>query len=338
MGSLWLWMQFFFSLIRLVAEQAKISVRTKVSDWRRKKGLILCQSYLLIGHGSSLDLFAYLFCALQVILSSRTEESNNHVVSEERYPSKDSQRASSAVCELSSIVPLFSFLFLFPTLTIAIICARSYDSQQRKKFGLLEKHKDYVLRARAFHQKEDTLRRLREKAASRNPDEFYFKMVNTRMVDGIHRPKSEANKYTPEELMLMKTQDIGYVLQKVQSEKKKIERLNSALHTLDHQPENKHVYYAEDREEVKEIQSRQLEKQDSLTSVKVPGRIKKKTAASYRELEARQKRVQNLEKLYSDMALQKELQKSGRKRRLREDEIVQPTSRPVYKWRTERKR
>ncbi|CAL9123264.1 unnamed protein product [Musa textilis] len=148
--------------------------------------------------------------------------------------------------------------------------------QERKKFGLLEKHKDYVLRARAFHQKEDTLRRLREKAASRNPDEFYFKMVNTRMVDGIHRPKSEANEYTPEELMLMKTQDIGYVLQKLQSEKKKIERLNSALHTLDHQPENKHVFYAEDREEAKEIQSKQFEKRDSLASVKVPGRIKKK--------------------------------------------------------------
>ncbi|CAL9187788.1 unnamed protein product [Musa hybrid cultivar] len=210
--------------------------------------------------------------------------------------------------------------------------------RERKKFGLLEKHKDYVLRARAFHQKEDSLRRLRVKAASKNPDEFYFKMVNTRMVDGIHRPKSEANKYTPEQLMLMKTQDIGYVLQKVQSEKKKIERLNSALHTLDHQPENKHVYYAEDREEAKEIQSRQFEKRDSLASVKVPGHIKKKIAASYRELEARQKRVQDLEKLYSDMALQKELQKSGRKRKLREDEIVQPTTRPVYKWRAERKR
>lgn len=28
----------------------------------------------------------------------------------------------------------------------------------RKKFGLLEKHKDYVERARNFHKKEDTLR------------------------------------------------------------------------------------------------------------------------------------------------------------------------------------
>ncbi|WOL07130.1 putative U3 small nucleolar RNA-associated protein 11 [Canna indica] len=208
----------------------------------------------------------------------------------------------------------------------------------RKKFGLLEKHKDYVLRARAFHQKEDALRKLREKASFKNPDEFYFKMVNTRMVGGIHRRESEENKYTPEELMLMKTQDIGYVLQKVQSEKKKIERLSSMLHTLDYQPENKHVYYAEDRDEAKEIHSRSLQKNDSPVVVNAPSRIKRKTAASYRELEARKKRVQELEKIYSDMALQKELQKSGRKRKLREDEIVQPSTRPVYKWRAERKR
>ena len=31
-------------------------------------------------------------------------------------------------------------------------------------------------------------------------------------------------------------------------------------------------------------------------------------------------------------------QKRGRKRKLREDEIVCPTSKPVYKWRAERKR
>lgn len=30
--------------------------------------------------------------------------------------------------------------------------------QARKKFGLLEKHKDYVERAKSFHKKEETLR------------------------------------------------------------------------------------------------------------------------------------------------------------------------------------
>ncbi|GKV40725.1 hypothetical protein SLEP1_g48334 [Rubroshorea leprosula] len=117
----------------------------------------------------------------------------------------------------------------------------------RRKFGLLEKHKDYVVRAKAYHKKEETLLKLREKAAFRNPDEFYFKMIKTRTVDGVHKPESQANKYTQEELMLMKTQDIGYILQKLQSEKKKVEKLTAMLHSLDNHPSKRHIYYAEDR-------------------------------------------------------------------------------------------
>uniref|UniRef100_A0A1D1XP35 Putative U3 small nucleolar RNA-associated protein 11 n=1 Tax=Anthurium amnicola TaxID=1678845 RepID=A0A1D1XP35_9ARAE len=178
----------------------------------------------------------------------------------------------------------------------------------RKKFGLLEKHKDYVVRARAFHQKEETLRKLKEKAAFRNPDEFYFKMVNTRTVDGIHRPEGLANKYSQEELMLMKTQDAGYILQKVQSERKKVEKLSSVLHSLDNGLQNKHTYFAEDREEAREVQSKLLQSTRKPTFEHVPGRIKRKMETSYRELEERKKRVNDLEKLYMDMVLQKELQ------------------------------
>ena len=94
----------------------------------------------------------------------------------------------------------------------------TFNSHDRKKFGLLEKHKDYVVRAKAFHKKEETLRvglvycicqcvidsfiasgveinsgdyfqKLKEKAAFRNPDEFYFKMIKTKTVDGVHRPE-----------------------------------------------------------------------------------------------------------------------------------------------------
>lgn len=56
----------------------------------------------------------------------------------------------------------------------------------RKKLGLLEKHKDYVERARDYHRKEDALNVLRNKARDRNPDEFYFKMVNTETRNGVH--------------------------------------------------------------------------------------------------------------------------------------------------------
>lgn len=210
--------------------------------------------------------------------------------------------------------------------------------ESRKKFGFLEKHKDYVERAKVYHTKEETLRRLKEKARFRNPDEFYFKMINTRTVDGIHKTEGQANKYTPEELLLMKTQDIGYVLQKVQSDKKKIEKLTATLHSLDNRPSSRHVYFAEDREEAKELRSSSSRGGILPPSENIPDRIKRKTAASYRELEARRKRVQDLEKIYMDMAMQKELQKKGKKRKLREEEIVCPTSKPVFKWRAERKR
>ncbi|WVZ68457.1 hypothetical protein U9M48_017394 [Paspalum notatum var. saurae] len=222
--------------------------------------------------------------------------------------------------------------------------------EARKKFGLLEKHKDYVVRAKAYHLKEATIAKLREKAAFRNPDEFYFKMINSRTVGGVHRPKPEANKHTEEELLLLKNKDMGYLFQIVQSEKKKIERLSSTLHELDNKCPNKHVYFAEDREEAKEIQSRIGQSSNMPSFDNIPSRIKnlqmlsnplflpRKTASSYRELEERKQRLHKLEKLYAEMALQKELKKPGRKRKLREDETINQTSQPVYKWRAQRKR
>jgi U3 small nucleolar RNA-associated protein 11 len=50
---------------------------------------------------------------------------------------------------------------------------------KRAKLGLLEKHADYIKRARDFHSKEDRIKKLREKAASKNKDEFYFAMINS---------------------------------------------------------------------------------------------------------------------------------------------------------------
>lgn len=53
-----------------------------------------------------------------------------------------------------------------------------------KSQGLLEKHKDYVLRARDFQRKQGTLKQLRHKAAMRNPDEFYFAMQGSKTKGG----------------------------------------------------------------------------------------------------------------------------------------------------------
>lgn len=63
----------------------------------------------------------------------------------------------------------------------------------RKRLGLLEHHKDYVIRARDWHKKERTIHNLERKAALRNKDEFNFGMIKAQVVNGIHRPTPVIN-------------------------------------------------------------------------------------------------------------------------------------------------
>lgn len=77
-----------------------------------------------------------------------------HVVSEKRHSQACSQRASSTVSLfLSHPTAILSLYIHHASASIFVFCVRS----SRKKFGLLEKHKDYVERANAFHKKQDTL-------------------------------------------------------------------------------------------------------------------------------------------------------------------------------------
>jgi len=91
----------------------------------------------------------------------------------------------------------------------------------RKRLGLLEKHKDYKLRARDYHRKQNALNVLREKAAFKNPDEFYFGMVHTKIKDGVHQKKG-GSQPTEEELIAFNREDAGYVGSKLAAEAKKV--------------------------------------------------------------------------------------------------------------------
>lgn len=92
---------------------------------------------------------------------------------------------------------------------------------ERRRLGLLEKKKDYTLRAKDYNKKKAQLRVLREKATDRNDDEFYFGMVSRKgpgnrvkdgrgwkgTVDGDRGNKS----LDVDTVRLLKTQDLGYV-------------------------------------------------------------------------------------------------------------------------------
>ncbi|PIN19907.1 hypothetical protein CDL12_07408 [Handroanthus impetiginosus] len=56
----------------------------------------------------------------------------------------------------------------------------------------------------------------------------------------------------------------------------------------------------------------------------------RKMTSSYRKWQARQDSEKELEEIYMNMSMQKQLQKKGVKRKLREDELVCCTSRSVY--------
>ncbi|XP_076593720.1 putative U3 small nucleolar RNA-associated protein 11 [Chaetodon auriga] len=125
----------------------------------------------------------------------------------------------------------------------------------RKHLGLLEKKKDYKLRADDYHKKQNTLAALRKKALDKNPDEFYYKMISSQLQDGVHVAKKgkEEEEVTEEQKKLMRTQDIKYVEMKRVAEAKKIERLKGELHLLDadSKQKNKHTFFVDSKKEVK---------------------------------------------------------------------------------------
>ncbi|KAK4188499.1 small-subunit processome [Podospora australis] len=92
---------------------------------------------------------------------------------------------------------------------------------ERASLGLLEKKKDYQKRAKDYKKKKTILKSLKEKAADRNEDEFYFGMMSrkgpgaaitrgkafTGAVDGDRGNKA----MSVDVVRLLKTQDLGYL-------------------------------------------------------------------------------------------------------------------------------
>lgn len=112
----------------------------------------------------------------------------------------------------------------------------------RKRFGLLEKHKDYIIRANDFKKKKKALGTLKRKAENRNPDEFYFRMNKSKVKDGIHQ-NERLNQLDNSTISLLKSQDMGYISLRKAMDDSKIQQLRSSLHSIGEKPVKSHKIF-----------------------------------------------------------------------------------------------
>ena len=108
---------------------------------------------------------------------------------------------------------------------------RGQPEYRAKKFPILEKKKDYLVRAADFQSKKKQLVELRELARNRNPDEFYFGMIREKTEKGIVLG-TRANgdeELTEDMIKVLKAQDEGYLRTIARTERKKIEHLKKEL-------------------------------------------------------------------------------------------------------------
>ncbi|KAF1926312.1 U3 small nucleolar RNA-associated protein 11 [Didymella exigua CBS 183.55] len=136
--------------------------------------------------------------------------------------------------------------------------------EERKKWGLLEKRKDYKLRAADHRQKKAKLKILSEKARDRNPDEFSFKMMSSSVDNKGRKVADRGNEALSMDVVkLLKTQDSAYIrtmLQQVRRERQKLEeRLvleDQEVRTLkdgSEEKQGKHRVFVENEEEQEEF-------------------------------------------------------------------------------------
>jgi len=226
----------------------------------------------------------------------------------------------------------------------------------RKKFGLLEKHKDYVERAQDFHKKQDYLKVLKKKAADRNPDEFYFKMNKSEVsVKGVHKEKRDGSLDTSI-VKLLKTQDMGYIVHKKAVDEKKVRKMQASLHLVGEDNvgrKRKHKVFVDSEEQQESFDAaehldtvpelldhqynrltkKQLQKMaDSDEPVPTAEQVKKaldKRGKAYKEMEARARRASKLDNALQGLQTQRNLMGKGSKKKVSGDD---DGSKPVYKW------
>jgi len=237
-----------------------------------------------------------------------------------------------------------------------------HQPDARKSLGLLEKKKDYKLRAKDYNAKKETLKKLAKRTLNKNPDEFYHHMINSQMKEGVHHEKSKEETLTAEQVKLMQTQDLRYVTYKRNIERKKIEKLRAGLQLLDAEDKaaNTHTFFVDSDEQVRtfdpakrldthpallgrsynrlklsDLKKRQQD--NDLLSQETLTEIQKKQYKAYKELQQRIDRERSLGVVQEKMEAKRLLQNKKDKPVAVVKEETKDSA-PVIKFAKERKR
>jgi U3 small nucleolar RNA-associated protein 11 len=245
-----------------------------------------------------------------------------------------------------------------------------HQPQDRNHLGLLEKKKDYKLRADDYNNKKQVLKHLRKKALNKNPDEFYFHMTNSKTVDGgIHRDlvsekTKSATANTTDQIRLMQTQDYKYVSMRRVMEQRKIEKLKGALHLLDAdttstRPVNTHTVFVEDETEKRSLNLAKRfdttqemlgrtsnrpklellkapEQTSRLSGLEVDESALKKKNKSYKQLSQRIERHKQLTIVEEKIKFRREIANKNKPAVILKEESA--TNPAIVRWKVERKR
>lgn len=175
-----------------------------------------------------------------------------------------------------------------------------------------------------------------------------------------HHEKQMDDEHTPEQLQLMQTQDIKYVIAKRTIEANKIKRLQSELHMIDiaNTVPNRHTFFVDTPGEARNFDvAKRLDthpllldrktnrtKLSDLDKLKLPNlsekelkRLKNLRENSYNELKKRIEREKELTVVVQKMEMKRALQE---KRSLKPKRVAAGTkdTAPIYLFKYERKR
>ena len=210
------------------------------------------------------------------------------------------------------------------------------QNEWRKKLGFLEKKQDYKIRAEDYHAKEKKYKNLKEAARTRNPDEFYHKMIKAKIIDGEHVQFPDDK--TLEQKIVTNTQFINLVNFKKSQLEKEAEKLkyrlqlnknifeggNKSTHTLYYDDEDE---YFEEQKKEKELlnkkrnRDKNIGENDEISNDAINDDNKNLTPENKQLINTykqRKKHIKQLQQISQGLQEQKELLKPSKKKKIKD--------------------